>query len=175
MNAKGDILDTKGRQIAMQKPNSACVYLVCAHDHKKIKKQVFIGDDCIVDMVKYLHKMSKKIIKEMRENTKIEMNEADNEAFNNADTCYLCGDCFNEENKRVRDHCHRTGSFRGAACQKCNINHFSNRYLPVVFHNLSGFDSHFIIREAYKIIDELTELVPCRHKEDDLDGLYKKR
>ena len=174
MNAKGEIINTKGRKVAMQKPNSTYIYLVCTYDNTKNKKWRFVGDDCIVEMVKQLHKISKKIIKEMRANTKIEMNETDNEAFNNADTCYLCSDCFDEKNIKVRDHCHRTGSFRGAACQKCNINHFSNRYLPVVFHNLSGFDSHFIIREAHKIINELTDLVPCRYKEDDLDGLYKK-
>ena len=41
MNAKGEIRDTKGRKIAMQKPNSACVYLVCTYDHKKNKKTGF--------------------------------------------------------------------------------------------------------------------------------------
>ena len=51
----------------------------------------------------------------------------------------------------MRDHDHRTGQFRGAAHDKCNIKCFTNRYLTVIFHNLKGYDSHHIIREAHKI------------------------
>ena len=37
----------------------------------------------------------------------------------------------------------------------CNINFFSNRYLPVLFHNLKGYDGHIIIRDAFKINQEI--------------------
>ena len=55
----------------------------------------------------------------------------------------------------MRDHCHETGRFRGAAHDRRNIKYFSNRYLPVVFHNLRGYDSHLISREAYNIAQKL--------------------
>ena len=38
--------------------------------------------------------------------------------------------------KPVRDHDDRIGKFRGACHNKFNINYYTNRYLPVVFHNL---------------------------------------
>ena len=44
--------------------------------------------------------------------------------------------------------------FWGAAHNVCNINYFTNRYLPVVFHNLRGYDSHLIIEKAFEIVKE---------------------
>ena len=113
----------------------------------------------------------------MKHNERIHMTEHDNKSFNEATTCYLCEETFEKEGclSKVRDHDHRTGAYRGAAHSKCNINYFSNRYLPVVFHNLSGYDSHFIIKQAYEICDELTEMVPTCYAKDDPKGRYKKR
>ena len=65
----------------------------------------------------------------------------------------MCGGGFKDNKDKVRDHDHRTGKFRGAAHNKCNINYFNNRFLPVVFHNLRGYDSHLIIKKAYDIAE----------------------
>ena len=62
------------------------------------------------------------------------------------------GEPFRKDDIKVRDHDHATGKkYRGAAHCKCNIKYFSNRYVPVVFHNLKGYDGHQIIREAYNL------------------------
>ena len=52
--------------------------------------------------------------------------------------CHIC----NEElgNDRVRDHCHLSGKFRGAAHQICNLKYKVPTFFPVVFNNLSGND-----------------------------------
>ena len=47
---------------------------------------------------------------------------------------------------KVRDHCHVTGKFRGAAHNKCNINLRLPRKLPIIFHNLQGYDGHIIFK-----------------------------
>ena len=53
---------------------------------------------------------------------------------------------FTKDNKKVRDHCHFTGKYRGAAHSKCNMNYKITKDIPIVFHKAS-YDSHFIIKE----------------------------
>ena len=48
--------------------------------------------------------------------------------------------------QKVRDHCHYTGKYRGVAHSKCNLNYKIVKEIPVLFHNWSGYDYHFIIK-----------------------------
>ena len=48
--------------------------------------------------------------------------------------------------KKVRDHCHFTGKYRGAAHNLCNLKYRKPNFTSVVFHNLSGYDSHLFIK-----------------------------
>ena len=68
--------------------------------------------------------------------------------YNNATLCLIC----NEElgNDRVRDHCHLSGKFRGAAAHEvCNLKYKVPKFFPVVFHNLSGYDSRQFINTLW--------------------------
>ena len=49
--------------------------------------------------------------------------------------------------RKVRDHCHFTGKYRGAVHSICNLIFNVLNEIPVVFHNGSNYDYHFIIRE----------------------------
>ena len=57
---------------------------------------------------------------------------------------------FVESQKKVRDHCHFTGKFRGAAHNKCNLQFKNQKFTPVIFHNLSGYDSHLFVKNLGK-------------------------
>ena len=66
--------------------------------------------------------------------------------------CYIYkrGFSTDDENKKyhkVRDHCHYTGKYRGAAHDICNLRYKTAKEIPVVFHNGSMYDYHFIMKE----------------------------
>ncbi len=75
-----------------------------------------------------------------------------------AEKCYACEDVFGMMRgidkdtgepiivKKCRDHCHITGKYRGAACDKCNLRMRVPKFVPVLFHNLEGYDSHLFVK-----------------------------
>ncbi|KAF4526571.1 hypothetical protein B566_EDAN009587 [Ephemera danica] len=79
--------------------------------------------------------------------------------FHNATTCYMCSKEFTETDGKVRDHCHITSKFRGAAHNSCNLNAQNPNFIPVFCHNMSRYDSNFIVMQL-EHIDGPTHVVP---------------
>jgi hypothetical protein len=115
-------------------------------------------------MLKELIVVADKCVEELKQNKKMKMTEDDKIQFCQATHCHICQEEFDENNKgkhsKVRDHDHLTGKYRGAAHKCCNINYFSNRYVPLIFHNLRGYDSHLIIKEAWRLVKGDIEAIP---------------
>ena len=66
--------------------------------------------------------------------------------------CYKCikGFCADDDNKKyhkIRDHCHYTRKYRGAAHNICNLKYKTSKEIPIVFNNGSTYDFRFIIKE----------------------------
>ena len=78
------------------------------------------------------------------------MNEEEEEQFQWSNTCWICEKLIEDDDERVRDHCHITGKFRAAAYWSCNINLQLTKKVPVIFHNLTGYESHLIFCELNK-------------------------
>ena len=86
--------------------------------------------------------------------------------------CKECKKKFEKATKKVRDHCHVTGKYRGAAHVECNLNFQITDKIPVIFHNLRGYDSHFIIQEIGEIIKKhpiKVELPNGEEEEKEMD------
>ena len=111
-------------------------------------------------MIQELATVAHKCVDEMKGNKKMVMTGSDWNNYKTCKTCHICNKQFKPKDVKVRDHDHETGAYRGVAHNKCNINYFSNRYLPVVFHNLKGYDSHLIIKEAYKLNSGNISVIP---------------
>ena len=86
-----------------------------------------------------------KIISELG-NKKMVITKEEEEQFKQASNCWICGKLLNLED-RVRDHCHFTGRFRGAAHNRCNLKYSKPNNISVFFHNLTGYDSHLFIKK----------------------------
>ena len=99
--------------------------------------------------------------------------------FINALTCWICGK--NMGNDRVRDHCHFTGKFRGAACNSCNLNFRRQNNISVFFHNLAGYDSHLFIKKLGTEKEENIDCIPNNEEKyisfskTIITGQYKKK
>ena len=85
----------------------------------------------------------------------IPLTNEENELYEIQKVCYICKKIFstdkNDENtfklyQKVRDHCHYTGKFRGTAHSICNLRYKTPKEIPIVFHNASTYDYHFIIK-----------------------------
>ena len=79
-----------------------------------------------------------------------EEEEEEEEKFQLTNSCWICNKLFDVGDEKVRDHCHITGKYRGAAHWNCNINLKLTKKIPVIFHNLRGYDIHLIINEMSK-------------------------
>ncbi|MEW8544533.1 MAG: hypothetical protein AB2693_13475 [Candidatus Thiodiazotropha sp.] len=82
----------------------------------------------------------------------MEITQEDWAAYKTASDCHLCGTVLDGDS--VRDHCHITGQFRGAAHNACSLKLRLNpktTVIPVVFQNLQGYDSHLLIQAISKV------------------------
>ena len=62
---------------------------------------------------------------------------------------------FSSKDRKVRDHCHYTGKYRGAAHSNCNLRYRIRDYIPVIFHNLAGYDARLFIKELAKHMSKI--------------------
>ena len=85
----------------------------------------------------------------------------DQKDFQSATICHICEqDLFKDKETgqilKVRDHCHFTGEYRGAAHNQCNLKCKKPLILPVIFHNLQGYNSHLFIKQLAKVSGDLS-------------------
>ena len=116
-------------------------------------------DTCIYRGENAVYKFMEKMLEEVEYckavikkhfNKPLVMTGVDEQNFKTMDGCHTCGGKYTDRDVRVRDHCHITRRFRGSAHQEFNLKLMikpENLKIPVIFHNLRGYNSHFIMQQ----------------------------
>ena len=132
-------------------PSGHSIFTHCSFDESKNNLNYYRGDDCMKKFCKDLREHSTKIINYEKKKM-ISLTTEEKVHYNKQKVCYICKKVFNNDKKqqKVRDHCHCTGKYRGAAHNICNLRYKIPKEIPVVFHNGSTYDYHFIIKELAK-------------------------
>src|SRR6218665_3637489 len=143
--------------------SSFCYYIKCFDDsvysHEPVSFTAERDDDTVAQtFIDSLEEDVKQIYNQFKFSQKMIFNEADMKEFNTATSCHICGGEFG--NDRVRDHCHLSGKYRCAAHNKCNLNYKLPKFFPVVFHNLSGYDSHLFVKKLRGDNGEKIKCIP---------------
>ena len=129
--------------------------LVCSFDSKQNNRNFYRGRDCIKRFCSDLKELGTKIIN-YEEKEMIPLTDNENKSYEEQEKCHICQKefCYDKNEKKkfklyekVKDHCHYTGKFRGAAHRICNLNYKVPQEIPVPIHNGSTYDYHFLIKE----------------------------
>ena len=134
-------------------PSAFCFYVVSRVEGFSMDSVTYVsrGEDDRVDrvFVEKLEEVKKKIYETFKESRPMIFDEAAKRLHDSQDECYACGERFDEKKvnlRKVRDHCHYTGKYRGALHSKCNLRLKRTRTIPVFFHNLTGYDCHLFVK-----------------------------
>ena len=136
-------------------PSGYSIFTSCSFDESKNKINYYRGDDCMKKFCKDLREHAMKIIN-YKKKMMVSLTTEEKIHYNKQKICYICKKEFNNNDKKqqkVKDHCHYTGKYRGAAHNICNLRYKVPKEIPVVFHNSSTYDYHFIIKELVKEFD----------------------
>ena len=143
-------------------PSGFCYTIKCTDESicpKKtvLKTALYEGEDMGKAFVDSLTEDLKPVYEILKNPRPMMMSDSEKSKHEKAKECYVCKGVFgtmrvNEQTKKeekvtkCRDHCHITGKYRGAVCDKCNLRMRVPFFVPILFHNLEGYDSHLFVK-----------------------------
>ena len=163
----------RGTSTKVLQKQTCCGYafkIVCVDEQFSKPIKVYRGEKAafkfLMEMLE-VEKYCEDVFNEHFKKSMLPLTDEELELHNNAEECYLCKAAFKgvkPYEDKVKDHCHVTGKYRGPAHNQCNLNLRFKNTIPVVFHNLRGYDSHFLIQEIGKFKDRLIKIIPNNYE-----------
>nr|XP_036677496.1 uncharacterized protein LOC118878575 [Drosophila suzukii]XP_036677497.1 uncharacterized protein LOC118878575 [Drosophila suzukii] len=142
-------------------PYAYSYYIKCSFDNSFDIYRIYYGEDCVAHFVDSIYNDC-LMLYQNHLNVTIPLYPLSMEQQKIMDleqNCSICGNLFTDQSKRVLDHCHLTGKYRGVAHNNCNLNYKLAKFFPIFFHNLSAYDAHLFVKELIKIPGEIS-LIP---------------
>ena len=145
-------------------PSGWCVYSKFAYGDVDNPLRLYRGKDCIETFCNYIKGEVHRLYHMFPELPMDPLTKKQWKKYKRSTKCHICYKPFTLRDPKVRDHCHYTGLYRGPAHSLCNLRYKIPSYIPVVFHNLSGYDTHLFIRELGAHTSDME--VIAKNKED---------
>ena len=155
-------------------PNSFCLYLKALDGMKTYFEPIVytkktpdedVSEKFIEHVVKLTHKLYQDYYKKPNS---LNLSDKEEKEFQSATICYICEELFKDEKTgkilKARDHCYFTGKYRGAAHNECNLACRKPLILPVIFHNLQGYDAHLFIKQFAKVPEDFFSIPTTEEK-----------
>ena len=148
--------ERKGKAPYTEKINTYVSSGLCVHSTFPYRDdpdplKMYRRKDCVEKFVEYVEEEVKRLYETFPRQSMTELTDALKREHRAAEKCHICPkECNDPRNRKVIDHCHYTGLYQGAAHNNCNLKYRILDYIPIVFHNLSGYDAHFFHQETRK-------------------------
>ena len=113
------------------------------------------GVDCVEKFCEHLISQANRLYQSFPQKSMVKLTKSQEEEYDSSKICHICFKPFEDGDRKVRDHCQYTGMYRGASHSYCNLQYKIPNYIPVVFHNLAGYDAHLFIRELAKYTTDI--------------------
>ena len=150
--------------VNIYEPSGWCVKSEFAYGEVDNPIKMYRGRDCVEESCKHIVSEAKRLQRSFPEKPMEPLTSKQIKAHSEVKVCHICLEGFKIKDRKVRDHCHYTEKYRGAMHSNCNLQYKIPGHIPVIFHNLSGYDAHLFIRELSKHMSSMG--VIAKNKED---------
>ena len=151
-------------EVNQHTPSGWCVYSKFAYGDVDNLVRLYRGKDCIETFCNYIKGEVLRLYHMFPELPMDPLTKKQWKKYKRSTKCHICYKPFTIGDPKVRDHCHYTGLYRGPAHSLCNLRYKISSHIPVMFHNLSGYDAHLFISELGAHTSDME--VITKNKED---------
>ena len=126
-------------------PSGWCVCSQFAYGKAENPLKLYRGNDCVEKFCDHITEEARRLYHSYPKKPMKPLTKKQWKNFKKSSNCHICFKPFSNRNPKVRGHCHYSDLYRGAAHVTCNLQYNTPSYIPVVFHNVSGYDAHLFI------------------------------
>ena len=134
-------------EVNQHTPSGWCVYSIFAYGDVDNPLRLYRGKDRIESFCNYIKGEARRLYHMFPELPMGPLTKKQWKKYKKATKCHICYKPFTQTNLKVRDHCHYTGLYGEPAHSLCNLRYKIPSYIPVVFHNLPGYNANLFIGE----------------------------